>query len=219
MKTALSFLVLVTALLALRDSSAQTQPAGVEAALASPDRHDASKPDDSTIPTDLPTSLTTDDVLAMMRRLPSRELGKDHYRWDRVGQANRIASAIARTATTRDEAGDLVVYSVFESNLRLSAVGDSGKSHGPWQLSARYATPEVARIPEKAAPIWLAAAAQARRDCAKLPEDEQLAEVASGSCKYGRQLARRRAALRRIALKDPSAFVSGSDAHEVTGIE
>lgn len=196
MKKAISFLALVTAILVLHDSSAQS----------------ATVTDDSEIPTDLPASLTTDDVLAMMRRLPSRELGKGTYRWDRVGQANRIASVIAKTATTRDEAGDLVVYSVFESNNRLTAVGDGGKSHGAWQLSARYATPEIARIPEKAAPLWLAAAVQARKDCAKLPEDDRLAEIASGSCQYGRQLARRRAGLRRIALAE-------SNDHLYSGVE
>ena len=162
----------------------------------------AAPEDDSHVPTDLPASLTTDDVLAMMRRLPSHETGKDTYRWDKVGQANRIASAIARAASSRDDAGDLVVYAVFESNLRLAAVGDSGKSHGPWQLTAKYATPEVARVPEKAAPLWLAAAAQARKDCAKLPEDDRLAEIASGNCDAGRSLARRRAALRRRALAE-----------------
>src|SRR5580692_6011766 len=212
MKTAIAFLALVTVTLALHDLSAQTRASDTTAALTSPAGSAAPKADDSEVPADLPASLTTDDVLAMMRRLPSHELGKDHFHWDKVGQANRIASAIARAATTREEAGDLVVYGVFESNLRLSAVGDGGKSHGPWQLSARYATPEVARVPEKAAPLWLAAAAQARKDCAKLPEDDRLAEVASGSCQYGRTLARRRAALRRIAL-------SGSSDHSFTGVE
>jgi hypothetical protein len=159
--------------------------------------------DDSHPPSDLPASLTTDDVLAMMRKLPSKELGHDTYRWDKVGQANRIASAIAKAATTRDEAGDLTVYAIYESNLLLAAIGDGGKSYGPWQLTAKYATIEVAtRNPEKAAAIWLAAAAQSRKDCEKLPEDDRLAEVASGSCDYGRTLARRRARLRRQALTE-----------------
>lgn len=209
MKKALSFLAAVATLLALRDSRAQTAaaplPATTQTAVAT-------VADDSVVPTDLPASLTTDDVLAMMRRLPSHERGKGAYRWDKVGQANRIASAIAKAATTLDEAGDLVVYDIYESNNLIAAVGDGGKSHGPWQLSSRYATPETARVPEKAAPLWLAAAAQARKDCAKLPEDDRLAEVASGSCQYGRQLARRRAALRRIALAE-------SDDHSFTGVE
>lgn len=156
-------------------------------------------------PADLPAALTTDDVLAMMDRAPAHELGKTPYRWSRQGQANRIAAAIAKVAQSRDEAGDLVVFDLFESNNRLSAVGDHGQSHGPWQLSTKRARPEVARDPEKAAAIWLELAARSRKDCAKLPEDEQLAEVASGSCERGRVLARRRARLRRlvVAMPDP----------------
>jgi hypothetical protein len=156
-------------------------------------------------PTDLPAALTTDDVLAMMDKAPAHELGKTPHKWSREGQANRIAAAIAKVAQSRDEAGDLVVFDLFESNNRLAAVGDHGLSHGPWQLSTKRAPPEVARDPEKAAAIWLSLAAQSRKDCAKLPEDDQLAEVASGSCQYGRVLARRRAALRRlvVAMPDP----------------
>ena len=156
-------------------------------------------------PTDLPAALTTDDVLAMMDRAPAHELGKTPYRWSRQGQANRIAAAIAKVAQSRDEAGDLVVFDLFESNNRLSAVGDHGQSHGPWQLSTKRARPEVARDPEKAAAIWLELAARSRKDCANLPEDERLAEVASGSCERGRVLARRRARLRRlvVAMPDP----------------
>jgi len=156
-------------------------------------------------PSDLPAALTTDDVLEMMDRAPAHELGKTPYKWSRQGQANRIAAAIAKVAQSRDEAGDLVVFDLFESNNRLAAVGDHGQSHGPWQLSTKRAPPEVARDPEKAAAIWLDLAARSRKDCAKLPEDDRLAEVASGSCQYGRVLARRRAALRRlvVAMPDP----------------
>lgn len=162
----------------------------------------AAPEDDSHVPTDLPASLTTDDVLSMMRKLPSHETGKDTYRWDKVGQANRIASAIAGAASSRDDAGDLVVYAVFESNLRISAVGDGGKSFGAFQLSSKRAPVEVATVPEKAAAVWLSLAAQSRKDCASLPEDDRLAELASGSCNAARVLARRRAALRRRAVAE-----------------
>jgi len=153
-------------------------------------------------------AVTVDEVLAMMDRMPAAEVCKrgletlctTPYRWSRVGQANRIARAIAEKACSREEAADLVVYDVREGGNRLASVGDGGHSHGPWQISDKRAKPEVARDPDRAAPIWLSLAAQSRKDCANLPEDEQLAEVASGNCDHGRELTRRRAGLRRRVL-------------------
>jgi hypothetical protein len=149
---------------------------------------------------------SVDDVLALMDRVPASELGpgsKKPYRWSRVGQANRIAWSISRTAKTTEQAAELVVYDLREGGNRLDAVGDSGHSYGPWQISDLRARPEVARDPDKAAPIWLDIAARSRTDCASLPEDEQLAEVGSGNCGAGRQLAHRRAALVRQILAEP----------------
>jgi hypothetical protein len=158
------------------------------------------------------TAVTTDDVLMLMDRVPAQELCKaGHeakctapYKWSKVGQANRIAWSIAHTAKTREQAAHLVVYDIRESNNRLWAVGDSGKSHGPWQLSVEQATVEVATDPDKAAPIWLYLADKSRKDCAAagLPEDEQLAQVASGNCDHGRRLAARRAATVRQILSE-----------------
>jgi len=143
---------------------------------------------------------SVDDVLALMDRAPATEFGKAPHKWSRVGQANRIARAISRAAKTTEQAADLVIYDLYESANTVSAIGDHGKSHGPWQISEDRAAPAVAHDPDKAAPIWLELADKSRSDCADLPDDEQLAEVASGSCKAGRTLARRRAALRRRIL-------------------
>jgi hypothetical protein len=154
--------------------------------------------------------ITTDDVLAMMDRVPATErcrFDKDPlctlpYRWSRVGHANRIAYAIAKSATTREAAAYLVVYGIREGGNRKDAVGDSGKSYGPWQISLEQAPVEVSTDPDKAAPIWLHLADKARADCSSLPEDEQLAQVASGNCDHGRRLAARRANMVRRVLSE-----------------
>lgn len=157
-------------------------------------------------PASLPANLSTDDVLAMMARLPAMEIcahGRPQVlctapypQWAKRGAAARIAKAIADHAETREEAGDATVYAIRESGNELTVAGDGGKSHGPWQLSEEQARPEVARDPDKAIVVWLTLVRKSRVDCAKLPEDDRLAELASGSCGAGRELARRRARLR-----------------------
>jgi hypothetical protein len=145
--------------------------------------------------------LTTDSVLAMMDRVPATEhcrfeqdpLCTLPYRWSKIGQANRIAYAIARSAKTREDAAYLVVYGIREGGNRKDAVGDGGQSYGEWQLSVSQAPIEVATDPDKAAPVWLRLADKSRTSCASLPENERLAQVASGNCDHGRKLAARRA--------------------------
>jgi hypothetical protein len=154
-------------------------------------------------PASLPFSPTVDDVLAWMAQIPESEFRTKPYpRWAKTGAANRIAKAIADHAESREDAVDLAIYACFESGLLLSAAGDGGKSHGPWQISEDHATPSVASDPDQAAVLWLGMAKKSRIDCAKLPEDEQLAELGSGSCDRGRSLARRRARLRDRILAD-----------------
>lgn len=147
-------------------------------------------------------AVTVEDALLMMDAMPAKEMdvnGPPH-RWSHQGQANRIAAAISAHAGTSEQGTYLVVYDIFESNNLRTAVGDGGKSHGPWQLGEEHAKREVAEDPDQAAPIWLALADKSRRDCADLPEDDQLAELASGNCGAGRALARRRAKLVRRAI-------------------
>lgn len=142
---------------------------------------------------------TTDDVLAMMARVPVVDRpGAKTYRWDKVGDAKIIAKAISVHAPTVASAAELTVYAVREGGLRRCAAGDSDKtghahSFGTWQISDKRAAVEVACDPDKAAPIWLAIAASSRKDCADLPPEEQLAELASGNCAHGRSKARDRA--------------------------
>jgi hypothetical protein len=154
------------------------------------------------VPADDSRVVSIDDAITMMNALPAKELDVNGppFKWSHRGQANRVAEAVSAAAGTSEQGAYLVVYDVYEANNVISAVGDGGKSHGPWQLSEDQAKPEVAHDPNKAAPIWLAIADKSRRDCARLPEDEQLAELASGNCDAGRELARRRAKLVRRAL-------------------
>jgi hypothetical protein len=145
--------------------------------------------------------LSIDGILRMMDRVPATEhcrfeqdpLCTLPYRWSKIGQANRIAYAIARSAKTREDAAYLVVYGIREGGNRKDAVGDGGQSYGEWQLSVAQASIDVATDPDKAAPVWLRLADKSRTSCASLPEDEQLAQVASGNCDHGRKLAARRA--------------------------
>lgn len=167
---------------------------------------------DDDLPTSLPAALTTDDVLGLMGKIPAMELclrgrpkalcTEPYPGWAKRGAASRIAKAIADHAETREEAGDATVYAIRESGNEISVSGDGGKSHGPWQLSEEQASPEVARDPERAIVVWLALARKSRLDCQKLPEDERLAELGSGSCEAGRDLARRRARLREKVLAE-----------------
>jgi hypothetical protein len=147
------------------------------------------------------TSVTPEDVLSMMARVPAVDRsGAKSYRWDQVGDAKPIAKAIARSAPSWSAAAELTVYAVREGGLRACAAGDSDKqgqahSFGTWQISDKRVPVQVACDPMKAAPIWLAIAASSRKDCADLPPEEQLAELASGNCAHGRAKARERAAM------------------------
>jgi hypothetical protein len=147
---------------------------------------------------------TVDEVLAMMDRAPAVERGTAPHRWSRMGDAKRIAVAIVKTARSSADVGDLVVYDLYESGNRASAVAvhppDAGHSYGAWQINEAQAPKEVTLDPMKAAPLWLGIAARSRTACAHLPPDEQLAAVASGNCDHGRQLAGRRAKLARVVL-------------------
>jgi len=146
------------------------------------------------------TAVTPDDVLRMMDTQPGLEYGKTPYRWSKVGQAKTIAQGIAKVAPSREDAAELVVYDVREGGNLLQALGDGGHSHGPWQLSDKRTSPEVATDPEKGAKAWMGVATDSRLTCGDLPPDEQLAALASGSCEHGVKLARHRAHLTRVAL-------------------
>jgi hypothetical protein len=147
-------------------------------------------------------TVTVDEVLSMMTRVPGRpgDPRSVAYRWDKKKGAPAVARAIAATAPTRTWAARMVVYAIHESGLQLDpcASGDGGKSLGPWQLGG--VREEVACDPAKAAPVWLTMARTSAQDCVKLPPDEAMAELVSGSCGQGRQLSRRREVLTLGAL-------------------
>jgi hypothetical protein len=82
--------------------------------------------------------------------------------------------------------------------------GDGGKALGYWQLQTRA---EIACDAERAARQWLAMAHASQRRCARLPFEEQLAELHSGTCARGHVVSRyrfRRASLELIALRGDS---------------
>jgi len=157
------------------------------------------------------------DVLIMMASVPSApgDPRSRPYRWDQVPGAGPIARAIAATAPDRLWAARMAVYAVHESALSAEcAVGDGKRSFGPWQLQG--VARSVACDPAAAAPIWLERARHSLEDCSALPPHDRLAELTSGSCTRGRQLARLREALVLGALAKLDSI--GSDGM-VTGYE
>jgi hypothetical protein len=83
------------------------------------------------------------------------------------------------------------VYMRQESFFKRDAVGDHGRSLGSLQLQG--VPRAIAFDYEKATGIWLHLAHQSAEDCRRLPEEEQLAELASGNCGHGHRVARVRA--------------------------
>jgi hypothetical protein len=144
------------------------------------------------------TPASPDEVLSWMSRLPVTETAQRSGHWDRIGNAASIADAIAEVAPDRRTAAEMTVYAVFEGGNRACAVGDGGKSLGPWQMQRLPAS--VACDARQAAAVWLERAAKSRIDCAALPENEQLAALSSGNCGHGHVVSRRRDALAKGLL-------------------
>jgi hypothetical protein len=152
---------------------------------------------------------TQADVLAMAARLPDVEcaapcVGMHRGAFARKRDASEIAQAIADGVAREDEpwrrAAQAVVYAAYEGGMRACPrAGDSGRSHGAWQLWG--VAPEVACVPGLALPVWLGIVHASERDCAGLPEPVRLAELASGSCLRGQALVRRRDAIVREVLQ------------------
>jgi hypothetical protein len=147
-----------------------------------------------------------EDVLSWMAKVPACEGGKPGCerpgRWDHIGIAPEIAKAIAAVAPSRSAASLMVVYSLWEGGNQRCAVGDGGRSLGPFQLQDR---PEaIACDPVSAARVWLRMAEYSWKACeAKgLPPDERLAQLASGSCDRARDKVRKRAELARELAQD-----------------
>ena len=67
--------------------------------------------------------------------------------------------------------------------------GDNGKAWGYWQLQTR---PEIGCDPGRAARQWLEWAHASQRRCVRLPLEERLAQLHSGTCAFGHVVSRRR---------------------------
>lgn len=152
------------------------------------------------------------DVLAMMARIPVVEVAhteaqKRPGHWDKIGVAAELARAQAEVAPTRLAAALMAVYAAFEGGNQRCAVGDGGKSLGPYQLQR---VPEsVACDPMQATLEWRRRADDSWHLCAKRPDgsvrpaEERLGRVAGGSCDTGLELVRRRARLAEQIAAEP----------------
>lgn len=123
--------------------------------------------------------------------------------------AEGIAMAVATdelppiTGTREGDAALEAVYAYRESGNKACPTTwvnpvDWGKSWGTWQLQ-KLARP-LACNPVYAAAEWLRRAHASAESCSRLPVNERLAELASGSCNYGRRLVRWRAETAARAL-------------------
>lgn len=152
---------------------------------------------------------TAAEVLQMMSKLPAEMClytGKrcEPAGFDKGPDARRIADAIAHAATgelrgTRlEDAALMATYSSYESGNDAHATGDSGRSHGAWQI--KFAPAEVSEQPDRAASIWLSLARDGA--CKGVADDEKLAGLA-GSCtsSAARQKVRQRAQLARTLTR------------------
>jgi hypothetical protein len=97
----------------------------------------------------------------------------------------------------------LVAWAERESRFQPDAKGDSGASLGVLEVNPDYASRLLSRPvsdmraelmdPATAAPIWLAAAHESFRFCARHPVDERLAQLAWGrDCDHRLDLSRSR---------------------------
>lgn len=136
--------------------------------------------------------VTIETVRAMQARIPNCERGCESTgAFATVPGAPKIAEAISATARSPFEAAEMATYAAFESGNQPRLVSKADpRDRGAWQL--RFVADDVAFDPRKAAPVWLKIADASREHCKDLPPEERLAELASGSCKYGRAQVRHR---------------------------
>jgi hypothetical protein len=157
------------------------------------------------LPMTPPETVTAPEVLAMMARIPAveNEASPAYARvghWERLGVAGELAVAIATVAPSRETAALMALYAAFEGGNQACAVGDGGKSLGPFQLQRASTLTACSALP--AARAWLKLADWSWKTCAGNPPDERLALLASGSCQRGRQQVRKRAELARRILTE-----------------
>lgn len=108
-----------------------------------------------------------------------------HY--ERGKDAQEIAEAIAAKAVDLRDAAEMQLYSDYESANRLDALGDSGRSHGAWQI------PVVRIGAERQLAYWLSLREHSIAVCSDNGRATKLAALASGSCDR---------ALRKVRLRN-----------------
>jgi hypothetical protein len=136
-------------------------------------------------------------VLAVMTNIPaecSLYVGqKESYckpgtlgQYERGKDTKEIAEAIARNAIDERDAIEMAVYAAYEGQNRLDALGDKGRSHGPWQ------TPFVRISADGYLADWIGVRKRSVARCSDNSDDTKLAALASGSCNRGlRKVAKR----------------------------
>ena len=145
-----------------------------------------------------PPGITADLVADMQAKIPeeSRYRAMKPAGFEHAGDAKVVAEAIARHASSPKQAAILAVFIAYESGNQLRARGDfrDGVYHsfGPLQLGTHVLPEEDAYDLDKAIVAWQALAASSAARCRALPEEEQLAAVASGNCAHGHVKSRTR---------------------------
>ena len=155
----------------------------------------------------VPKLPTSDDVLAMMARIPNEcalysKCPMTPAGFDRSHDARLIAGVIADDVKNEEDpwgrAAQAAVYVAYESAVHACPhAGDGGHSHGGWQL---WDPRDVlaACNPRLAFPLWLGMVHASEATCVDNDPDERLAQLASGSCSRGRMKVRKRAELAKV---------------------
>jgi hypothetical protein len=143
-------------------------------------------------------------VLAIMASIPSEcslytGHKEDYCKPGTVGHYERgkdtrtISEAIASAASDKRDAIEMAVYAAYEGQNRLDALGDKGRSHGPWQTLF----PRVSA--ESYLADWIEVRKHSIANCANNSPDTKLAQLASGWCNRGTQkVAKRWAVIEKL---------------------
>jgi hypothetical protein len=174
----------------------------------------AVKADDTTVKTDpysdtfLPLSET--EVETIFKEIPPQcifygcKLTKGGY--EKGKDVKQISKAIAQLARSKREAVQMAVYGAYETNSNLNAEGDKDKPHhsyGAWQINVRRNS-AVEQLK-----YWKFVRDASIKLCKNNKPEEQLAALASGSCRRGKVITRNREkavaqVLDRLSARDAS---------------
>lgn len=124
--------------------------------------------------------------------------------YEKGRDVKQVSKAIAQIATSKREAVQMAIYAAYETNSNLNAEGDKDKPHhsyGAWQINVRR-NGAVDQLK-----YWKFVRDASIKLCKNNKPEEQLAALASGSCRRGKVITRNREkavaqVLDRLALKD-----------------